>query len=1271
MPPPADPARRAAADGMPVGGGRAQTAEGPLLVRVPAPEVVEPEWDVAARRAVEHSSGKLRVIGGPGTGKTTVLLGSIARRVRAGIDPGRILLLVGSRRAAADLRERLVRLIHPDDPSAPGLAARTSREMLVRTVHSYAFGIMRLAAARAGDPPPRLLAGAEQDAVVRDLLAGELANWNGSVPGSGWPDRLRPALAVPAFAGELRELLLRAEERGLGPDDLQELGERHGVGEWQAAGRFFRTYEQVILLRGAAGRAAPQATAPAVDSAELVAAALDALAFDPELLADERQRVRYLYVDDAQDLDPQQLELVRVLARTASSALLAGDPDQAVLSFRGADPDGLRAIEAPTVVLTVDHRQRDAVRAAGARLASRLAGAGEGRLRIAPPTPAVPVGEVPDGGEVLVRTFASAAAEAAWIADRLRRAHLVDGIPWSEMAVLSRSARRTLPALRRALVAAGVPIAAPPEELPLARQPAVLPLLLVLRAATRPGSIDADAATALLTSALGAGDPMRMRRLRRGLLRLHAAGQPDRRRDLGAEPPGVGDSAPDVRTIDEHAAVRVPASDPRRPADDGGARPATNEPHPDQGSGPGAAPSPLDPPGPAPAPRDGGGPVHADPEPGTAGPARGSAAERPTRSDAESGSAEPPRPLDHESPRHTDQAPGGTTRTAGEPPDLSAEDAERAGSDPLLVEALRAAAAGRPDPLSALPPGDTAPLRDVSALLGVAAKAAAEGQSVEEVLWRVWLRSGLSRRWAAASARGGPVGAAADRDLDAVLALFDAAARYTDRLPGADVAGFADYLGDQHLPGDDRPPTAPGEESVALLTAHAARGREWEVVAVPGVQEGSWPDLRLRGSLLGNEKLVDVVAGIAEPDAGVSRTAPLLAEERRLFYVACTRARRALLVSAVHAEDEQPSRFLDELDPLPADATEGRPTFRPGRALVLAELVGELRRAVTEPDRGSAERAARRRRAALQLARLAAEGVPGAHPDDWHGLAEPSSDEPLRAPGEIVPVSPSDVERIVACPLRWVLERHGGAEAGALSAVTGSLVHALVQAGAAGADPSELDAALRTAWARLDAGAPWYGRRELERVRGMLAGFDQWLRESRAQGLTLVAVEHPVQLDIEGDDPDAVEVGEPRPTVRLRGRVDRLEVDDEGRPVVVDVKTGRTAVSAAAAAGHAQLAVYQLAASLGAFADLVGAGAQPGGARLVFVADRSAKGSPKEPSQPPLDPAEAEEWKNVVRTAAGETAGPAYAARVSADCERCPVRTSCPAVESGRSVVED
>ncbi|MBP2370759.1 ATP-dependent helicase [Pseudonocardia parietis] len=1139
----------------------------PRLVRADPPPVPARVWTGAAARVLDHDRGPLRVLGGPGTGKTSLLLDAVVRRVREGAPPGSVLLLVGSRRAAEELRGRLTTLLTAGGGELAGdFGVRTTRELLVRTVHSYAFGVLRLHAARHEDPPPRLLASAEQDVVVRELLAGEIESWNGSVPGSGWPERLDPALGLPGFAAELRELLLRAAERGLGPQELALLGERHGRDEWVAAARFFRTYEQVTLLRGAAGRGAPQATAPALDSAELVAAALDVLAADPGLRDQERQRVRHLMVDDAQDLDPQQMELVATLAADAESTLLAGDPDQAVLTFRGADPQGLNAIDAPTELLTVDHRQTPEVRTAGLRLAEKLPGSGRTRSRRGPEAdtdaPPGPV-EAGAGEAVQVRVFGSPSAEAGWIADRLRRAHLVDGVPWAEMAVLSRSARRTLPALRRALAAAGVPIAAPPDEVPLPRQPAVVPLLLVLRAASRPSSIDADLATSLLTSQLGGGDPMRMRRLRRGLLRMHAA------------------AGNDVRTY----------------------------------------------------------PDDEDPRPGEGDPAAAS-------------------------------------------------------SDPLLVEMLREAVDGRPDPLAMLSPAEAAPMRDVGRLLDTAARSIAAGDPVEETLWRVWRRTGLARRWTEASARGGPGGAAADRDLDAVLALFDAAARYTDRLPGADVGGFLEYLADQQLPGETLAPQSPRGGAVELLSAHGARGREWTVVAVPGVQEGVWPDLRLRGSLLGHEQLVDLVAGVAEPGSAVSRTAPLLAEERRLFHVACTRARSALLVSAVQGEDEQPSRFLDELDPRPADAAEARPVHRPERSLVMAELVGELRRAVTAPDRGDPERAARRRRAATQLARLAADGVPGAHPDDWYGLAELSDHAPLRADGELVPISPSDVETIAGCPLRWVLSRHGGDETGALSAVTGSLVHALVQARAAGADPGELEEALRSAWKRLDAGAPWFGRRELARVREMLAAFDDWVRRSRAEGLGLVAVEQSIQLDlggdpapeepgVEGDPPPDVEpllldtdgaggdaAGATTRRVRLRGRVDRLEHDDQGRPVVIDVKTGKTATSARATAEHHQLAVYQLAASLGAFDELVGAGVEPGGARLLFLADRKASGEAKEPRQTPLQPEEMGHWRDVLMRCAEDSAGAVFVARAGPDCDRCPVRTSCPAVETGRTVVD-
>jgi RecB family exonuclease len=179
------------------------------------------------------------------------------------------------------------------------------------------------------------------------------------------------------------------------------------------------------------------------------------------------------------------------------------------------------------------------------------------------------------------------------------------------------------------------------------------------------------------------------------------------------------------------------------------------------------------------------------------------------------------------------------------------------------------------------------------------------------------------------------------------------------------------------------------------------------------------------------------------------------------------------------------------------------------------------------------------------------------------------------------------------------------------------------------------------------------------------------VRTSRAEGLRLVAVEQAVQLDLEGDEPGepGERAGRPSgPWLRVRGRVDRLEVDAEGRPVVIDIKTGKTAISARAAAEHPQLAVYQLAAALGAFGRLLEPGVKPGGARLVYVADQKAGGQAKEPVQPPLDDEELAGWEKVVRQCAEDTSDSHFIARVGPDCDRCPVRTSCPLSAPGRPV---
>src|SRR5436190_6766334 len=188
--------------------------------------------------------GTVRVLGGPGTGKTRLLTDTAAAHIAAGAPTDSVLLLTGSARLGAAARAEITATLLRNGTGVV-------REPLVRTVHSYAFAVLRLAAQRNGDPPPRLITSAEQDGIIRELLAGDLED--GEASPVAWPTQLRPALSIMGFANELRDLMARCTERGVDPVALQRIGRTSGRPEWLAAGQFAQAYEQIMLLRSAVG----------------------------------------------------------------------------------------------------------------------------------------------------------------------------------------------------------------------------------------------------------------------------------------------------------------------------------------------------------------------------------------------------------------------------------------------------------------------------------------------------------------------------------------------------------------------------------------------------------------------------------------------------------------------------------------------------------------------------------------------------------------------------------------------------------------------------------------------------------------------------------------------------------------------------------------------------------------------------------------------------------------------------------------------------------
>ncbi|MFI9175066.1 ATP-dependent helicase [Streptomyces lincolnensis] len=1122
------------------------------LVRTPPARPDPPRLDAAQRSVVDHRTGPLLVLAGPGTGKTTTLVESVAARIARGGDPARVLVLTFSRKAAVELRDRMA------------LRTGAARAPQATTFHSFCYALVR--AHQDSDlfvEPLRLLSGPEQDVAVRELLAGQPDLERLGLAHVRWPDELRACLTTRGFADEVRAVLARSRELGLGPDALDAFARRIGRPDWRAAAAFLAEYLDVLDLQGV------------LDYAELVHRAV-LLAHRPEVAARLAEQYDVVFVDEYQDTDPAQVRLLHALAGGGRTLVAFGDPDQSIYAFRGADVNGILEFPrdfpradgrpAPVEVLRTSRRSGAALLTATRLLTHRMpltrlpADKVRAHRELAP---------VRDGGRVEVYTYPTPGTELDNIADILRRAHLEDGVPWGDMAVLVRAGSRTIPTVRRALTAAGVPLDIDGDDLPLRHEPAVAPLLTALRAV----------ATAETADTTGAQE---------------ASAEEAVERDAEAVP---------VEEGAVEGAEEVGAEEP--PAD-------TDEPRSDT--------SWLD------------------------------------TETALSLLVSPLAGMDAADLRRLGRALRDEERAAGNPLPPP--------SDELLARAL-----AEPERLAVHDPTYARGAQRLGALLRKARERLAGGGTAEEALWDLWEGTPWPARLERAARRGGAAGRNADRDLDAVCALFATAARAEERTGGRGALNFLEEIDAEDIAADTLTRRAVRPDAVRLMTAHRSKGLQWRLVVVAGVQEGLWPDLRRRGSLLEADRIGR--DGLAEP----LTPGALLAEERRLFYVAATRARERLVVTAVKApadDGDQPSRFLTELGVEPRDVT-----GRPRRPLSVAALVAELRATTVDPRVSQTLREAAARRLA-RLAALADEDgrplVPSAHPYRWWGMFEPTESKvPLRNRDQPVVLSGSALDQLAnTCALQWFLGREVKADAPATAAQGfGNVVHVLADEVASGHSPADLAVLMErldSVWNALAFDAPWKSEQEKANARVALERFLKWHVMDRT-GRTPVASEHDFDVTLEAGDVE----------VRIRGQMDRVETDGEGRAYVVDFKTGKQSVSSAEVEHHPQLAVYQLAVREGAVDEAFdGVRPEPGGAELVQLRQGAAKRDggetlPKVQAQDPLKggAGEAGEWVgDLLATAAGKVLDERFTPSAGQHCTHCAFRASCSAQPEGRHVVE-
>ena len=609
------------------------------------------------RAVIAHRGSPVLITGATGTGKTTVLIEAAVARIAAGQSPDSILLLTYGRERASEMRDAIVTR-----------SDKTAFEPLARTFHSLAYSILKM---RTNDTYREivLLSGAEQETFISDLLKGDIHDgyqeWHSDLRSN--EQSLGEPLETQGFIRELRDLIMRANERGVTPDQLAERGQQLGEKYWPGAADFWKRYLGAMTLQEiSAGDAKVR-----IDPSEIINSAINYLRSNPELLEELRRRFTTIMVDEFQESDPAQRTLLSLLAR--SDLLIVADAASAVGRFRGADPEGIAAVI-------------DSYISQGARqieLTSNFRG-------------------IPS---IQTARLHSESEEAQYIAYQFKRAHLMHGIPYSEMAVIVRSHGKTASAIRRAFSQVSIPTAGEVEA--LANSAAIAPFLLLARVATGAQVLNLETAEKLLTAEFGGATSVSLRRTRAALL----------------------------------------------------------------------------------AARD-------------------------------------------------------------------EENDKRSGTQLILDAILTGDTAIE----------DSAELLRIHNLLSVAKKSIAKkSATIHDLLWAIWNNAvnsdnvKIADAWRAAALRGGSRGAAADRDLDAMIQLFDSAARHIERFPGSKPDVFLEEIQKETIITDLITARGVRADVVEILTVHSAKGRQWKYVAVAGVQEGVWPNLKQRSSLLGAERLVERV----------------------------------------------------------------------------------------------------------------------------------------------------------------------------------------------------------------------------------------------------------------------------------------------------------------------------------------------------------------------------------------------------------------------------
>lgn len=1000
------------------------------------------------------------VAGAPSSGKTEFALGMLVAAMRRYGD-GNAVMTVSGRQIADALGDRAIRELSAVSQARP-----------VTTLPAVAFRLLTAVRSSQGEPLPKLLNGAEQDVIIRKVLASHVEHRQHG-DDCATCDLLRTYFAVSewsglvaddstdAFANQLRDMLARMNEIGAKPqfEDmliaraasrdgmLDERRERLRT-QWRLAFALREEYNEAIRS-SYPGEYRLDASQLMIDATEAVSG------------IQEADIANMLIVDDFQDTTLAGFALLEALHERGVRLLLVGNPDEAVQTFRGSYPEylfnqaqtrmGARLERIENLYAACENDGAQTIRNASNRqnvhddyrtlVATRVSLSiasteptdvplpeRPGKMRNIPgamPIEALPSGNTdacvtPADGSVETALYRSSSEELDDVVWKIKTEHLQRSREWNDMAVITHD-NATVRAFGERLRADGVPVRYSSVTRPLKDEPfvqglfALIELAELKRRTIAASGMDPQAAGSYIRSRVASimASPL----ITVGGDRQHE-GRP-------------------ARLASVESAMHALASLAEIVGDD---------------------------------------------------EIRAQDSANMAKTDVEQQSSLLRLVADwHEymakchAISDEDQHDGGHDGDQNDPVfDM----------DALYVLLLEGNTDRVIDTIASVT-GSDPQVKAFASLWKVLDKTCeAEHKLVlhepQYVLDCAWRACGKAEIWQRVALEHSAAGRAANDRLDAAMRLFNYASggESSGEFAARTIEAFMEQVRSLTIEADSLAHTAPIDQAVTLTTPAGAAGRHWNLVFLPSLQQGQWPNLTPRNTLFGGEELADVMlhgelSDTVTTSAGKrdAQLAAVLASEQKSFLVALTRADECAVMSAVLNDDHVPSDFLYGYVPEWFDRDRDADMERREYAAIgsqgdYAGLESDPRgliaaaRSVLAMEPSNSPKA---RDAAETLALLASRGIRAADPDCWPFVEEPVSlaeretiQDGKTRQSDVVTLSPSAVDNLWACPVCWMLEnRFSGPRMGSVATNFGSLIHTVAQkATEAGLDMPEQHTAI-------------------------------------------------------------------------------------------------------------------------------------------------------------------------------------------------------------------